>query len=369
MNKRKLSSSNREENPSKKQRIESKGESKGEFKKETKEQDQNQDQEQDQNQDQETKNKFKIDELNEKKVPDWLQDAKLIGKGGFGQVYLKTDQNGNTIAIKVIPKVQSKQGPPEMITQIVQDEITVLRAIEKSCNLFTLCFTQFGQDKTNYYILTKYLDEYITLEKFIANTIVGELPPKQHIFNQIVCQLVNGLDHLHEIGIVHRDIKPGNIMISINENEKVSIRFIDFGFACIKNDCSKPFSKGTLDYMAPEIIHPRFDHQPSVLTFEMSKRADVWSLGMTILELFMKAPKTYQEIWNETYAPDSNQTRAIQLEMKQGEIPYYLEFLDPYFEDKFPKVKIALDSMLERDPKKRELRGDLIYNCSIKGIL
>lgn len=292
---------------------------------------------------------------------DWLEKSKLIGEGGFAKVYLYTDQKSQSSAIKVIPKKQKAMSSGS-ITNMVENEVKVLRAIESSCNLYTLCFVQFAQDSENYYIVTKYLKEYVPLDEFIEK--MKEEDPV--ILNEIVCQLIAGMEHLHDLSIVHRDLKPNNIMISVSPDEKTHTKIIDFGFACVKDDCTLPFYLGTLDYMAPEIFFANISGNKISQSFEMARRGDLWSMGMTILELFMTEPKTYQEVWQETFAPRERHIESIKLEMSKGNVPDYLEFLVPDFEEKFPKIKLALDSMLQRDVTKRSLPKDLFLACFIK---
>ena len=96
----------------------------------------------------------------------------------------------------------------------------------------------------------------------------------------IARQLVAGLNYLHSSNIIHRDIKPQNILISANG----IIKICDFGFArAIENKTMIRSIKGTPLYMAPELLKESpYNH-----------KADLWSLGVIIYELYVGQPPFY----------------------------------------------------------------------------
>lgn len=84
-------------------------------------------------------------------------------------------------------------------------------------------------------------------------------------------QLCVGLKILHDRGIVHRDIKPENIMM-----DEGLLKYIDFGFACVRDECFKNSNLGTLMYSSPQLLK-----RVAPIEFEAFCKRDVYALGIT----------------------------------------------------------------------------------------
>ncbi|KAG1771516.1 kinase-like domain-containing protein, partial [Suillus occidentalis] len=104
-------------------------------------------------------------------------------------------------------------------------------------------------------------------------------------------QIALGINTLHEIGIIHRDIKAGNILINARENMRIS----DFGLSYLYKDqgpldCHLVYTSigvGTICCMAPEVLHNRSDLSP----VKYGTPADWWSFGCVIYELVSRMHK------------------------------------------------------------------------------
>ncbi|KAK4627310.1 Mitogen-activated protein kinase kinase 7 [Fulvia fulva] len=106
------------------------------------------------------------------------------------------------------------------------------------------------------------------------------------LFPGIAYDLINGLDFLHSNGVVHADIKPGNILLDISEHATdqkpvIRARYIDFSAAFMPEKDDPSNAGGTWDYMAPEQM--RIQPEWNTPTFA----SDVWSLGLTLLYILV----------------------------------------------------------------------------------
>lgn len=99
-------------------------------------------------------------------------------------------------------------------------------------------------------------------------------PVQEEALKVIIKQILQGLDHCHDKGISHLDIKTENVLI----NEKKEVKLIDFAFSVKQIDCSKVrLYCGTPNYMAPEVLRKELFY---------GKKADVWAVGVLAYKLF-----------------------------------------------------------------------------------
>lgn len=87
-----------------------------------------------------------------------------------------------------------------------------------------------------------------------------------------------GLKILHDRGIAHRDIKPDNIMM-----DEGLLKYIDFGFACLKDACFKKTNLGTRQYAAPDLLN-----KVTPKDFETFKKRDIYALGVTFYAIITR---------------------------------------------------------------------------------
>ena len=129
----------------------------------------------------------------------------------------------------------------------------------------------YDQDKEYFYILMEYC-KGSDLEKFIKMHKEKNEKIKESIIYNIVLGICLGLEEIHKKNIIHRDIKPVNIIIGDN----YQIKIVDFGISKkIKNNNILTKYIGTSYYMAPEIIKGE----------EYNKKVDIWAFGCIIYEL------------------------------------------------------------------------------------
>lgn len=195
---------------------------------------------------------------------------KKIGKGRYGKIYLILNNNNNEYnVVKHIQKKYSKN---------VQHEIKMLKKIQNKSNYLLNMINYYVVENKDIMILTDYIEKSMDLNDFIHKYNLSNIK-----YLSIVQELLIGLKHLHLLDLVHMDIKPKNILIYKdyqNGKKYYKIKYIDFGFACDKeNKNYMSVYRGTAQYMDPYMIERKID------TFGKSKKADIWSLGITIYKL------------------------------------------------------------------------------------
>ena len=110
----------------------------------------------------------------------------------------------------------------------------------------------------------------------IDSPILTVEPFPEYVLGKIAVNVVSALDFLYKRSIIHRDVKPSNILINISGN----VKLCDFGISgYLVNSIARTFEAGCRPYMAPERINPSKDNPGYDI------RSDVWSFGITMLEI------------------------------------------------------------------------------------
>lgn len=189
-----------------------------------------------------------------------------LGEGSFGRVYkAKQVSDGHLVALKVI----GKRGRSNKELKGFRRECEIQRYL---CHPNIIQMLDSFETENEIVVITEFAHKELTdvLSK------VGFLPEDQ--VQKIVWDLVSALFYLHSNRVLHRDLKPQNILLDIKNHAKLC----DFGFARNMSRGTHVLTsiKGTPLYMAPELI----DEQPYDYT------ADLWSLGCIIYEMLMGTP-------------------------------------------------------------------------------
>jgi len=187
-----------------------------------------------------------------------------LGKGGMGRVYKALDKEVNAkIALKLIkPEIASDK---ETI-QRFRNELKTARDISHKnvCRMYDL-----NREEESYYITMEYVSGE-DLKSFIRRS--GQLSMSTAV--KIAKQICDGLSEAHKLGVVHRDLKPQNIMIDNEGN----VRIMDFGI--VRSLSGKGITGagvmiGTPEYMSPEQAEGK----------EVDQRSDIYSLGIILYEM------------------------------------------------------------------------------------
>ena len=183
-----------------------------------------------------------------------------IGSGGIGKVLKAVDLlRQETVAIKVLLSLE-----PEFISRF-KAEFTLLKKLHHP-NIIKVFDFGFN-DRQELYFTMEYV-ESIKWQEFLQ-------PLNFPKFYSLLLQILSTLDFLHSKKITHCDIKPSNILITTSPDGRLIIKFTDFGFAQHEKPEESSWWKGTLPYLAPEVIRGE-QHTP---------QADLYSVGILIHEI------------------------------------------------------------------------------------
>ncbi|MDE0502903.1 MAG: serine/threonine-protein kinase, partial [Candidatus Poribacteria bacterium] len=188
---------------------------------------------------------------------------KLINNGSFASVFLAKEELTNRIvAIKALPKSVYPSGRFRYLLA----ELSAMTLNWGHQNIVSIHTVEPGEDEYVAYIVMEYVDGSTLHEQMSADS----LSPGRAV--NIALDICRGLTAVHAQNIIHRDIKPQNILLTSDDTAKLT----DFGVACIleaTNDIAATVT-GTRKYMAPEQYDGEYDY-----------RVDLYSLGLVLFEM------------------------------------------------------------------------------------
>ncbi|KAK4639410.1 ATP binding [Podospora bellae-mahoneyi] len=209
----------------------------------------------------------------------WMKGA-LIGQGSFGCVYLALHAvTGELLAVKQVEtpspgaNSQSDARKKSMI-EALKREISLLRDLRHP-NIVQYLGCGSSAEYLNIFL------EYVpggSVQTMLNS--YGALP--EPLVRSFVKQILNGLSYLHNMDIIHRDIKGANILV----DNKGTIKISDFGISKkleatnilngANNNKHRPSLQGSVFWMAPEVVKQT----------SYTRKADIWSLGCLVVEMF-----------------------------------------------------------------------------------
>jgi hypothetical protein len=244
---------------------------------------------------------------------DRYRPLKPLGRGGSGSVWLARDERtGLDVALKIVPREgkRAARASREMEAASRLRHERCVRAYD------------FGGDAGHVYIAYEYVRGCTLREELRAR----ELSDAEAV--EIAAQVLDGLAHAHRRGIVHRDVKPSNVLIE--EGGEVSVRVLDFGLAQFDEaDTLTAVGDvpGTLAYISPERLAGD----------EASERSDVWAVGVILWEALAGS----HPFWGVPLPQVASTiaSGAPPLSARRGDLPR--------------RLLAAVDSALSVDPAKR----------------
>lgn len=278
----------------------------------------------------------------------------LLGVGGMGEVYLAQDlQLRRSVAVKLLPPQFTRDA--ERLRRFKHEAFAASSLNHP--NILTIF--EIGQQGDTHFIATEYIDgrslrQLITLE-----------PVQLHQVLDWGTQIASALAAAHAAGIIHRDIKPDNIMVRRDGYVKV----LDFGLAKLsdyKNLVSDPEAAtaqviqtdpgkvmGTASYMSPE----------QTRGVQLDERTDIWSLGVILYELIAGRPP-FEGLSASDVVASILRTEPVPLQRFSPDVPNELQRIVRKALQKDPDERYHLAKEMALDLK--NLRRDLELNAEIE---
>tara|TARA_B100000427_G_scaffold320651_1_gene320244 strand:+ start:732 stop:2063 length:1332 start_codon:yes stop_codon:yes gene_type:complete len=198
--------------------------------------------------------------MNTINIGNYIVEKKRIGRGSFSKIYKGWHKDKkHIVAIKKIEIDNIKK-----LNSNIEREIDVMKKLRHP-NILKLYDVIYDYDNNNIYLIIEYCS------KGDFNKFLNKRPLKEKYAKKYIKQLADGLKYLLENNIMHRDLKPHNILLT----DKNELKLSDFGFAryfeqnsLVETLCGSPM------YMAPEIMKYR----------EYTNKSDLWSVGIIMYE-------------------------------------------------------------------------------------
>src|SRR5579871_2737051 len=234
----------------------------------------------------------------------------LLGRGGMGEVYRAMDlMLAQPVALKFLPAESARD--PRLLERF-HGEVRVARLVSHPnvCRVYDI-----GEVEGMPYISMEYVDGE-DLASLL--TRIGRLPANKAL--ETARKLCAGLNAAHDRGVIHRDLKPQNIMI----NKRGEVVIMDFGLAALAGELSgAEVRNGTPAYMAPEQLKGA----------EVTARSDIYALGLVLYELFTgKRPYdggTVQKLLEQEEAAQLTSMTSIAADVDPGVEQAIRRCLDP----------------------------------------
>lgn len=260
---------------------------------------------------------------------------KKIGSGGMGEIFLAVDKRlDRYVAVKTLKLPGDSKITHEEFVERFRREA---KAVARLSHPNIVSIYDIGEENGQYYMVMEYIEGH-NLEQFLKASAIISF----ELSVIIALQLCNALEYAHNNNIIHRDVKPDNVILTGSNNVKLT----DFGIAHFSADSQKLTQVGgsmlgSIAYISPEqLVNPgAIDH-----------RADIYSLGATIYEILTG---------NLLFEVDNVATLITKI---MTEKPVSISSVNKQVPESF---SLIIDKCLEKDPEKRfKSAGEIIKELS-----
>jgi predicted ATPase len=252
-----------------------------------------------------------------------------LGEGGMGIVYRATDRlTGTIVGLKQVTLPPTPPFSNSLAAETTKDDLRLALAHEfqilaglRHPHIISVLDYGFDEEKRPFFTMT-YLPESQTILEFGQNQSFDAKIT-------LIQQLLQALAYLHRHGVLHRDLKPGNVLVS-----EGSVRVLDFGLSAHEQD-SRVSTGGTILYMAPEL----FDDVP------YSRAADLHAVGILLYQLLTGnhpfAPIDHAFIDRVMFGEPNYDALDERLR------PFFAQLLTKQPEQRFANANVALQALAQ----------------------
>jgi serine/threonine protein kinase len=248
----------------------------------------------------------------------------VLGRGGMGSVYLAMDTRTKAhVALKVLPPKRARDEERQLARFLREKDLT--QKVQHPNLALTL---EVGESAGIHYIAMEYIPGQ-TLYRLVVKDGTLPVPRAARLFAEVAAALAAG----HERGVIHRDVKPSNIMVTPHDHAKV----LDLGLAFTTGEVvedvevvgGKGYVVGSIDYMAPEQTRD---------ATQIDGRADIYALGCCL----------YFALTGKPPFPSGTMREKVQAHRHQEPEP--VRARNPAVSEGFAQV---VHRMLAKDPDRR----------------
>ncbi len=214
--------------------------------------------------------KKKLENMVGEKIADRYQITGVLGIGGFGAVFKAIHVlMDRPVALKLLHEIS--------YLKMFHKEAVIISSL-KHPNILNVYDFGFSDENRFIYLACEFINGTTLTQHIKAKGKIGYQEAVQY-----VCQICDGLSYAHKKNVIHKDLKPDNIMLAQDENDELRPVILDFGIANVYSPEGPVYSEtiaGSTRYMSPEQFN-----SPTV-----DARSDIYSLGLIFYEMLCGKP-------------------------------------------------------------------------------